>query len=73
MQDDFFAQFRIAGSDTHKVMRGDSIWIIAQKRYNVPLWLIRQYNPDVDLEALKPGINIVIPKIEAVTAAGGTS
>ena len=73
MQDDFFAQFRIAGSDTHTVKSGDSIWILAQKRYNVPLWLLRQYNPDVDLEALKPGINIAIPKIEPVTAAGGTS
>jgi len=64
MQDDFFAQFRIAGSDTHTVKPGDSIWIIAQKRYNVPLWLLRQYNPDVDLEALRPGTKIVIPKIE---------
>jgi membrane-bound lytic murein transglycosylase D len=73
MQDDFFAQFRIAGSDTHTVKSGDSIWVLAQKRYNVPLWLLRQYNPDVDLEALKPGINIEIPKIEPVTAAGGTS
>jgi len=75
MQDDFFAQFRIAGGDTHIVKPGDSIWVIAQKRYNVPLWLLRQYNPDVDLEALKPGTKIVIPKIEPAkveTTASGT-
>jgi membrane-bound lytic murein transglycosylase D len=73
MQDDFFSQFHIVGSDTHTVRPGDSVWVIAQKRYNVPLWLLRQYNPDVDLDALKPGTNIVIPKIEPVTVAGGAS
>jgi membrane-bound lytic murein transglycosylase D len=67
MQDTFFAQYRIAGSEVHKVRSGDSVWILSQKRYNVPIWLLRQYNPDMDLEALKPGTTIVIPKVEAVT------
>lgn len=65
LQEAFFAQFRIAGSEVHKVRSGDSIWILSQKRYNVPIWLLRQYNPDVDLQALKPGVTIVIPKVEA--------
>jgi membrane-bound lytic murein transglycosylase D len=65
LQEAFFAQYRIAGSETHKVRSGDSVWILSQKRYNVPIWLLRQYNPDVDLEALKPGTAIVIPKVEA--------
>jgi membrane-bound lytic murein transglycosylase D len=69
LQDAFFAQYRIAGSEVHKVRSGDSIWILSQKRYNVPIWLLRQYNPDIDLEALKPGATIVIPKVEA--ANGG--
>lgn len=68
LQEAFFAQHRIAGSEEHKVRSGDSIWILSQKRYNVPIWLLRQYNPDVDLQALKPGITIVIPKVE--TAPG---
>jgi membrane-bound lytic murein transglycosylase D len=71
LQDAFFAQYRIAGSEVHKVRSGDSVWILSQKRYNVPIWLLRQYNPDVDLEALKPGATIVIPKVEAV--GGGAS
>jgi membrane-bound lytic murein transglycosylase D len=68
LQEAFFAQHRIAGSEEHKVRSGDSIWILSQKRYNVPIWLLRQYNPDVDLQALKPGVTIVIPKVE--TAPG---
>jgi len=69
LQDDFFARFRIEGSEPHKVRSGDSIWILSQKRYNVPIWLLRQYNPDVDLEALQPGTVIVIPKVSAVPGA----
>jgi membrane-bound lytic murein transglycosylase D len=68
MQDTFFAQYRIAGSEPHKVRSGDSAWILSQKRYNVPIWLLRQYNPDVDFEALQPGTTIVIPKVEAAAA-----
>jgi len=66
LQDVFFTQYRISGSEVHKVRSGDSVWILSQKQYNVPIWLLRQYNPDVDLEALKPGATIVIPKVEAI-------
>ncbi len=68
IQESFFAQYRIAGSETHKVRSGDSAWILSQKRYNVPIWLLRQYNPDLDFEALQPGTTIVIPKVEAANA-----
>jgi membrane-bound lytic murein transglycosylase D len=71
MQEDFFAQFRIVGSETHRIRSGDSAWILSQKRYNVPIWLLRQYNPDVDFEALQPGTSIVVPKVEAVAAGAG--
>ena len=67
LQDEFFVQYRIAGSEAHKVRAGDSIWILSQKRYNVPIWLLRQYNPDVDFESLQPGATVVIPKVEIVT------
>jgi membrane-bound lytic murein transglycosylase D len=69
LQDAFFAQYRITGSEMHKVRSGDSVWILSQKRYNVPIWLLRQYNPDVDLEALKPGATIAIPKVEATNSS----
>jgi membrane-bound lytic murein transglycosylase D len=69
MQEEFFARYRIAGSETHKVRSGDSVWILSQKRYNVPVWLLRQYNPDTDFEALQLGDTLVIPKVQAVGAA----
>jgi membrane-bound lytic murein transglycosylase D len=62
----FFADFRIAGSDNYVLKRGDSIWSLSQKTNNVPLWLLRQYNPDVDLSDLRPGTKLVIPRVERI-------
>ncbi len=64
LQETFFTQFRIKGNETHVIKRGESVWVLAQQRYNIPIWLLRQYNPDVDLGAIKPGTRLVIPTVE---------
>jgi membrane-bound lytic murein transglycosylase D len=64
LQEVFFTQFRIKDTTTHVVRPGESIWIIAQQRYNIPLWLLRQYNPDLDLGDIRPGTKLVIPIVE---------
>jgi membrane-bound lytic murein transglycosylase D len=46
--------------------------VLAQKKYNVPIWLLRQYNPDIDMAAVKPGTRIVIPKIAAANSGSST-
>jgi membrane-bound lytic murein transglycosylase D len=69
LQEAFFAQYRIKGDETHVVKSGESVWALAQQRYNVPLWLLRQYNPDVDLGTVRPGTRLVIPLVEATAAA----
>jgi membrane-bound lytic murein transglycosylase D len=71
LQEAFFAQFRIVGSDPHVMRKGESIWELCEKIYNVPIWLLRQYNPNVDLTGLKPGTMLVIPRVLQVNVAGG--
>jgi membrane-bound lytic murein transglycosylase D len=66
LQETFFVQYRIVGSEMHVVRAGESIWVLAQRRFNVPIWLLRQYNPDVDLGDVRPGTELVIPHLEAV-------
>ncbi|WP_161965565.1 LysM peptidoglycan-binding domain-containing protein [Steroidobacter cummioxidans] len=65
LQEAFFTQFRIQGTSEHVIKRGESVWVLAQQRYNIPIWLLRQYNPDLDLGALQPGARLVIPLVEA--------
>lgn len=67
LQETFFAEYRIVGSEMHIVRSGESLWVLAQRKYNVPIWLLRQYNPDVDLGDVRPGTELVIPQLEAVT------
>ena len=32
----------------HVLRRGETLWELATQRYRVPVWLLRQYNPDLD-------------------------
>jgi membrane-bound lytic murein transglycosylase D len=69
LQEAFFTQFRIKGTSDHVIKRGESVWVLAQQRYNIPIWLLRQYNPDLDLGSLQPGARLVIPLVESTGAA----
>jgi membrane-bound lytic murein transglycosylase D len=69
LQEAFFAQFRIKDTATHVIKSGESIWVLAQQRYNIPIWLLRQYNPDLDLGAIRPGATLIIPLVEPTSPA----
>ncbi|HKR37434.1 MAG TPA: LysM peptidoglycan-binding domain-containing protein [Steroidobacteraceae bacterium] len=72
LQEAFFTQFRIKDTTTHVVKPGESIWVLAQQRYNIPIWLLRQYNPDLDLGDIRPGTKLVIPIVEPTAPADPT-
>jgi membrane-bound lytic murein transglycosylase D len=59
----YFAAHRIIGSDAYVARRGDSLWSVT-RRGDLPVWLLQQYNPDVDFAELRPGTHIVLPKVE---------
>jgi membrane-bound lytic murein transglycosylase D len=61
LQEQFFANHQIVATSEHVVKPGESIWVLAGRRYNVPVWLLRQYNPDLDLSMVKPSTRVVIP------------
>jgi membrane-bound lytic murein transglycosylase D len=64
LQEEFFEQYQITGSDKHKIRRGQSVWNLAKSTYKIPLWLLRQYNPELDIDRVKPGTIVTFPKIE---------
>jgi membrane-bound lytic murein transglycosylase D len=61
IQEEFFEEWEISGTETHRMRRGDSLWVLSHRRFNVPLWLLRQYNPDIDFEAPAAGSQITVP------------
>ncbi|MES3007608.1 MAG: LysM peptidoglycan-binding domain-containing protein [Pseudomonadota bacterium] len=73
-QQDFFRSYRIQNVAQHKVVANDNIASLARSKYSVPMWLLRQYNPQLDLDKVGIGQTIVFPVVEAVSArAQGSS
>ncbi len=60
-QDRFFQRYMITGVEEHVMGRGESIWILALRKYDVPVWLFRQYNPELDLHNVPYGKRVRFP------------
>ena len=72
LQEDFFAVNRIIGTQVHVVRRGESLWVIAQTYQNLPIWLLRQYNPDLDFDDVRPGTQVTLPLVETTAPVQAT-
>jgi membrane-bound lytic murein transglycosylase D len=70
LQAAYFAGHRIVGTEIRIARPGDSVWTLSQHRAQLPLWLLQQYNPDLDLTALRAGTQIVMPRVEEVGSGG---
>ncbi|MDH3339108.1 MAG: transglycosylase SLT domain-containing protein [Gammaproteobacteria bacterium] len=64
-QDEFFRGHVITGVTEHVIAEGESIWILALREYDVPVWLFRQYNPELDLHKVIPGTAVRFPVLAA--------
>ncbi len=67
-QDRFFRSNIISGITQHVISAGESIWILSLRKYNVPIWLFRQYNPELDLHKVRPGTTVSFPVLATVGA-----
>jgi membrane-bound lytic murein transglycosylase D len=68
IQSDFFASYQIEEIESHVIKPGESLWVLAARRYNVPVWLLRQYNPDLDFDRIMPGAIVKFPRLKAIAA-----
>ena len=66
LQQQFFSNYRIQRVETYKIRRNDNIGRIARNRYSTPIWLLRQYNPELDFNRIQIGQEIDFPILEAV-------
>ncbi len=59
----YFAAHHITGTEIYVAHRGDSLWNVTQRYAHVPIWLLQQYNPDVDFSDMRPGTQIAVPRV----------
>jgi membrane-bound lytic murein transglycosylase D len=71
LQAGYFASHRIVGTEVYIARSGDSLWTLTQRaKGQLPLWLLQQYNPEVNFADLRPGTQIVMPRVQEVTGNG---
>lgn len=64
LQQEFFSSYRIQGVEQYQIKRNDNIGAIARNRYSTPIWLLRQYNPELDFNRIQIGQQIAFPLVE---------
>lgn len=65
LEEDFFANYEITDTLVHQVKKGENIWDLCNYEYNLPYWLVVDYNKDVDFATLKVGDKLTIPAIKS--------
>ncbi|MEE9571002.1 MAG: LysM peptidoglycan-binding domain-containing protein [Gammaproteobacteria bacterium] len=65
-QEAFFLAYQISDTREHVVLPGESLYILALRTYQIPVWLLRQFNPDVDLDRVSPGTVVMFPELRAI-------
>ena len=66
LQQEFFSDYHIQGVINHRVAANENISTLAGNRYSTPIWLLRQYNPGLDMNRLQIGQEIVFPRLQPV-------
>lgn len=68
-QENFFRNYRIQDVAQHRIAPNDNVARIARQQYSVPLWLLRQYNPDLDFRQIRVGDTVVFPVVSTADDA----
>ncbi len=70
IREDFFSTYYVESVVVHTVRRGQSLWYITNRLYDVPLWLVMQYNVGKNLQDLHIGDKITIPVVAEIPGIG---
>ncbi|MGD9045817.1 MAG: transglycosylase SLT domain-containing protein [Desulfobacterales bacterium] len=68
LSENFFASYRVEKVKFYFIKKGDTIWELSLEEFEVPLWLIKKYNRDLDFSALMPSQKLNIPIVEKIQA-----
>jgi len=64
IREDFFSQYDVSSFLDYTVQVGENLWSICYQKFEIPPWLLEQFNPSVDLGELKAGTKLKIPVLQ---------
>jgi len=62
--EEFKENFEVTGADEYKIQSGDSLWVLARE-FELPIWVITRYNPELRSGPPRAGKSIKIPRIRS--------
>ncbi|MBD3317831.1 MAG: LysM peptidoglycan-binding domain-containing protein, partial [Chitinivibrionales bacterium] len=67
LEEDFYSQYRVSELKPHTIKRGETIWEICNEEGDIPLWLLKKHNRNLDLARLHAGMRIWVPVVAEKT------
>lgn len=65
-EEDFFNAFKIVGVRSYIVQKGDTIWELCRDQFDLPLWLLKKYNVNLDFSRLRSRQRLTIPIVKTI-------
>ncbi len=65
IQEDFFSNYKIEGTTSYEIRSGETIWKLCAEN-EIPLWLLKRYNPQKNFQRLARGEPLVLPVISKI-------
>ena len=66
LQEDFFNSYQVVGFTSYRVKNGDTIWELCRKQFDVPLWLMKKYNENLEYSRLELSSNLKVPLLQEI-------
>ncbi|MDR9501274.1 MAG: LysM peptidoglycan-binding domain-containing protein [Desulfurivibrionaceae bacterium] len=66
--EDFFVAYRVESETSYRVKKGDTLWSLCHDEFELPFWLIKQYNAGFDFHAMRLGSEIKVPVVTEIDA-----
>lgn len=64
IREDFFSRYKVDSFVDYSLQQGENLWSICFQKFDVPPWLLEEFNPGISLSSLKPGTQLKIPVIK---------
>jgi membrane-bound lytic murein transglycosylase D len=64
LEEDFYNQYQVTDVKSRKVKYGETLWSICNEEEEIPLWLFKKFNREIDIEKIRVNTEIIIPVIK---------
>jgi membrane-bound lytic murein transglycosylase D len=73
IREDFFSRYKVNQLVDYAVQDGENLWSICYQKFEIPPWLLEEFNPEVSLLEIRKGTKLRIPRVENLPADVMTS